>query len=194
MRRFKKAEGSADKRKIKAVKKEQDGIIFDSTLELFMYNLLKENNIRFEMKISYVIQEAFTYQHENIRQMVCTPDFILTDYPIIIETKGFANELAPVRYKMLKRKLHLEGNEKRILMPSNQKKCRHIIDCIKQGFFTVEEPITEHAGTVRKNKLKKNGWVYQDGNWIAKDFDWWQASYIMNLESYDFEELLLKHK
>jgi hypothetical protein len=195
------AEGEVpkDKRKIKANKKNQDGIDFDSTLELYMYNILKENNIRFEMKISYVLQEAFTYQHENIRQMVVTPDFILTDYPIIIDTKGFANEQSPMRYKMLKHKLHLEGNEKRILMPSSQKKCRHVVECIKKGYFTVEEPLTENAGTARKNKMKKLGWIYSDGDWLFYGEDayptaHYNSTHIMNLEKYDFEELLLKHK
>lgn len=202
-RKKKLAEGEVapDKRKIRAVKKEQDGITFDSTLEWYMYNLLKENGIRFDMKITYLLQDEFTYRHQKVARMEITPDYILTDYPIIIDTKGFANELSPIRFKMLKHKLHLEGNEKRILMPSNQAKCRHIIQCIKQGYFTVEEPITEHAGTRRKNKLKKDGWYFDNGCW-AKDtpigsvthVDKFGASHIMKLESYDFEELLLKHR
>lgn len=179
-----------DKRKIKAVKKTQDGITFDSTLELYMYNLLRENGIKFEMKISYIIQEEFTYRHEKIRQMVCTPDFVLIDYPVIIDVKGFANELAPVRYKMLKYKLHKEGKEVNICMPSNQAKCRKLITDILEG-FTVDEPLTEHAGTIRKNKLKKAGWIYAGGIWCSSKGNSFGASYIMNLPHYEFNELLL---
>lgn len=185
---------SPDNRKIKAVKKEQDGITFDSTLELYMYNLLKQNDIRFEMKVSFVIQESFTYLHESIREMIVTPDFILTDYPYIIDTKGFANERVPMQYKMLKHKLHLESNEKRIFLPSNQAKCRHLVQCIKQGYFTVEEPITEHAGTRRKNKLKKHGWRWLFEEWHRDNETSYSANYLMSLQSYDFEELLLKHR
>ncbi len=202
--RFKKkapveGEVAPDKRKIKSKKQEQDGILFDSTLELYMYNLLKEHNIRFDLKIPYTLQEGFIYRHETVRPMIVTPDFILLDYPIIIDTKGFANEQSPMRYKMLKYKLHLEGKEMDIRMPSSQKKCRELIDGILNG-FTVSEPLTEHAGTVRKNKLKKAGFIYSDGDWIiytdesAPVFDSYNARYIMNLELFDFEELLIKYR
>jgi len=182
-----------DKRKIKAVKKEQDGIKFDSTLELYMYNLLKQNNIKFSLKTSYVLQEAFTYRHETIREMIVTPDFILTDYSVIIDTKGFANERVPMQYKMLKHLLYLEGNEMNILMPSTQSKCRKVVEDILNG-FTVDEPLTEHAGKARKNKLKKAGFIYNDGEWTVYDKNSatvYTAQYIMNLPKYEFEELLL---
>jgi len=187
-----KVEGEPDKRKIKSVKKEQDGIIFDSTLELYMYNLLKDNNIRFDLKTTYTLQEGFTYRHEVIQPMRCTPDFVLLDYPIIIDTKGWANELSPVRYKLLKYQFYKQGKEINILMPSNQLKCRNVIDGILNG-FKLEEPLTEHAATARKNKLKKAGFVWQDNNW-CKDKTLYMSHWIMNLTKFDFEELLIKHK
>lgn len=52
--------------------------------------------------------------------------------------------------------------------------------------------------TVRKNKLKKAGWQFVDGSWIApisiEGIAGHKASWIMALESLDFEQLLLKHK
>ena len=188
------AEGEVapDKRKIKAVKKTQDGIEFDSTLELYMYNLLKDNNIRFDMKVSYSLQEAFTYRHEVIRPMIVTPDFILIDYPVIIETKGFANERVPMQYKMLKHKLHNEGREMNIVMPSNQKQCREVVDGVLHG-FKLSEPLTEHAATARKNKLKKAGFEWVDGYWIKGDSKH-LAHWIMQLPNFDFIELLIASK
>lgn len=179
-----------DKRKIKAKKAEQDGIKFDSTLELYMYNLLKEHNIRFDLKTSYTLQEGFTYRHETVRPMIVTPDFILLDYPIIIDTKGYANEQSPMRYKMLKHKLYKEGKEMDIRMPSSQKKCRELIDGILNG-FKLSEPLTEHAGTARKNKLKKAGFIWENGTWIKSGLSY-SAKWVMELENYDFQELLNK--
>ena len=187
-----KVEGEPDKRKIKSVKKEQDGITFDSTLELYMYNLLKDSNIRFDLKTTYTLQEGFTYRHEVIQPMRCTPDFVLLDYPIIIDTKGWANELSPVRYKLLKYQFYKQGKDINILMPSNQLKCRNVIDGILNG-FKLEEPLTEYAATARKNKLKKAGFVWKEGMWVSND-QLYLADWIMNIPKYEFEELLIASK
>jgi len=121
-RRIKAKDGSEpDKRKIKSSKVEQDGILFDSKLENYFYNLLKENNIDFELKPKFEILPSFTYRHETILGMKCTPDYFLPKYNLIIDVKGFGNELVPVRYKLLKYKLQSEGKNYQIEMPSSQK-------------------------------------------------------------------------
>ena len=193
--RFKAKDGSEpDKRKIKSTKVEQDGIVFDSKLENYFYNLLKENNIPFIMKESFELVPSFTYRHENIRPMVVTPDYILPDHNLIVDTKGFGNETVPLRYKMLKYLLHTQGTEYQIEMPSSQKACRAIIECLKTG-WVLTEPLTESAATQRKNKLKKNGWAWSDGDWTKRgETLGYEAEYIMSLPKYDFEEFLLKHK
>jgi len=199
--RFKAKDGSEpDKRKIKSTKVEQDGIVFDSKLENYLYNLLKENNINFDIKPVYELQPSFTYRHETVLGMKCTPDYYLPDYDVLIDCKGFANELAPVRYKLLKHKLFLEGKEPRIEMPSSQKACRAIIECLKTG-WVLAEPLTESAATQRKNKLKKNGFTWHEGEWsktilfgLRGCIAAYRAEYLMSLPKYEFEELLLKHK
>jgi|GEM_PF-2660211 len=197
-RRFKKPDGTEDKRKIKSSKVEQDGIIFDSKLENYFYNLLKENNIPFILKQSFELVPAFTYRHENIRPMIVTPDYILPDHNLIVDTKGFGNETVPLRYKMLKYMLHTQGTEYQIEMPSSQKRCRAIIERIQTG-WVLEEPLTESAATRRKNKLKKAGWTWLNGNWEMRDGlgflnATYPASYLMGLQNYDFEELLIKYQ
>lgn len=197
--RFKAKDGSEpDKRKIKSTKVEQDGIVFDSKLENYFYNLLKENGIRFELKPVFEILPSFTYRHEKILGMKCTPDYYLIDYDVIVDCKGFSNELSPIRYKLLKSKLSLEGKQPRIVMPSSQTKCRSIIEQLKSG-WVIDEPLTESAATQRKNKLKKAGWIWADGDWLYYGTDaypdaHYNSSWIMNLPKYEFEELLLKHK
>ncbi len=197
-KRFKAKDGSEpDKRKIKSTKVEQDGIVFDSKLENYFYNLLKENNIPFIMKEPFELVPSFTYRHETIRPMIVTPDYILPDHNLIVDTKGFGNETVPLRYKMLKYLLHTQGTEYQIEMPSSQRRCREIIECLKTG-WVLETPLTESAATQRKNKLKKNGWLWSNGQW-RKYYDnvnavYHDASYLMTLPKYEFEELLLKHK
>ena len=195
----KKEDGTEDKRKIKSSKVEQDGIVFDSKLENYFYNLLKENNIEFELKPEYQLLETFKYRHETIQGMRCTPDYYLPKQDIIVDCKGFSNELSPVRYKLLKHILTTQGKNPRIVMPSTQKKCLKLIQEIKDNSFTVDEPLTENAGTKRKNKLKRNGWEWLNGNWEKRDGLGFlsvthNASYIMSLPIYEFEELLIKYK
>lgn len=184
----KNADGTEDKRKIKSSKVEQDGIVFDSKLENYFYNLLKENNIEFEFKKSFQLLPSFTYRHETVLGMKITPDFFIPSHNLICDTKGFGNETVPLRYKMLKHHLHLEGTEYRIEMPSSQTKCRAIIEQIKNG-WVLQDQLTEHAATARKNKLKKAGWIWHDGYWTKGDVHI-PASKIMSLPVYEFTELL----
>ena len=195
--RFKAKDGSeSDKRKIKSTKVEQDGIVFDSKLENYFYNLLKENGIPFIMKQSFELVPNFRYRHETILGMKVTPDFILHSHNLIVDTKGFGNETVPLRYKLLKHKLHLEGKEFQIEMPSSQKACRAIIEQLKTGWI-VSEPLTESAATKRKNRLKKEGWIWNSGEWVKRNehaYVSYSSAYIMSLRNFYFEELLLKHK
>jgi len=204
--RFKAKDGSEpDKRKIKSSKVEQDGIVFDSKLENYFYNLLKENNIPFLLKQSFELVPTFRYRHETVLAMKVTPDYILPDHNLIVDTKGFGNETVPLRYKMLKYMLHTQGTEYQIEMPSSQKACRAIIEQLKTG-WVLSEPLTESAATRRKNNLKKEGWIWESGMWLKAFKDKYNdgtivdgtavynAERIMKLRHYDFEELLLKHK
>lgn len=188
----KKEDGSEDKRKIKSSKVEQDGIVFDSKLENYFYNLLKENNIPFLFKEPFQLLPTFTYRHETVLGMKITPDFLIPDHDLIVDTKGFGNETVPLRYKLLKHHLHLLSTEYRIEMPSSQTKCRAIIEQIKTG-WVLQEQLSESAATKRKNKLKKNGWVWDGGRWMKSGWIF-DAGMIMSMPVYEFEELLINHK
>ena len=136
-----------------------DGIKFQSGLELFCYKELKNNNIPFiyqpekqvllkSFKINFKCYESVgkIYRDENkkitnstkrfdvvdsIREIAYTPDFICPNNTWIIETKGFANDAFPLRWKMFKKKL-IEMNFTGILLkPENQKEISQCMEIIK---------------------------------------------------------------
>lgn len=183
-------DGEPVKNKINASKIEQHGIVFDSKLENYMYNLLLEEEIEFDFQVEFILQEGFKYMHESIRPVAIVLDFVFKTYPVICDTKGFQMTDNKIKHKMLKHYFFQRGMEMRIEMPSSQKKCRELVHMLKNG-FTIEEPLTEHAGTVRKNKLKKAGFERVGTNWV-RDGVSYDPSFIMNLRNYDFGELLLR--
>lgn len=185
-------EGEVAKNKINASKIEEHGIVFDSKIENFMYNLLNEEGIRFEFQKEFILQEGFVYMHENILPVKIIIDFFMLDYPVMADTKGMMMDHTKIKHKMLKKLLHDQGNEYRIVLPSSQKKCRELIHMLRYG-FKVEEPLTEHAATQRKNKLKKVGFEWVEGFWCKGEVKY-AAIHIMEIPKYDFEELLIKHQ
>lgn len=86
-----------------ATKVEFDGIKFDSKLEQFAYSQLKLFKINFSLKQKFVIFDGFRYNDELIRPISWTPDFILPDHNIILETKGFANDQWSLKVKLIKK-------------------------------------------------------------------------------------------
>lgn len=197
--RFKAKDGSEpDKRnKINATKVEAHGITFDSKLELYLYDLLTAENIPFNFQVTYVLQEGFTFLHEAVLPIKIIMDFELYEHNIIVDSKGLMLPHTQIKHKMFRKYLNDRGEEPRIELPSSQKACRKLVESIRQGFFTVDEPITENAATRRKNKLTKAGFWWEHGRWYLYNdvnFEGYDASYIMSLCHYDFEELLLKHK
>lgn len=84
-----------------ATKTEFDGIKFDSKLELYTYNKLKENEIKAEYApFSFTLVPPFIYNEEKVRAMTYKPDFVGESF--IIECKGFPNDSFPLRWKMFK--------------------------------------------------------------------------------------------
>ena len=112
-------------RKVKnAVKSVVDGVSFDSRLEKTMYDLLAGAGIKFEFQKVFVLQDSFRYRGEAIRAIKCIVDFYLPDRDLIIDTKGYANDVSPIKYKMLKRFLVDRGLSYNIIMPKNKRECK----------------------------------------------------------------------
>ena len=117
-------------KKIMNAKKVTDeaGVHFDSGLERYLYDLLQGAGIDFDFQVKYVLQNKFRYHGEAIRAITLTVDFFLAGKNMIIDTKGYANDVAPLKYKMLKWVLHNNWLEfglptPIIELPSTKKEC-----------------------------------------------------------------------
>ena len=135
---------------------EYDGVKFKSGLELFAYKILQENEIPFtyqpdktillaSFKISFDCYEDVgkIYRDESkkiikstkrfdkvdaVREISYTPDFMAIDGSWIMETKGFATDSFPLRWKMFKAQLMRSEFKGMLMKPENQKE---ILECIK---------------------------------------------------------------
>jgi hypothetical protein len=124
-----------------------DGITFASGLEKYMYKALKEANIPCEYeKHTFELLPAFVFENDCIERqsnskgdyinrgnkkvlnLKYTPDFVGSNF--IIETKGRANDSFPLRWKMFK-KWMVDNNDNRTLYkPQNQKECDKTVELI----------------------------------------------------------------
>tara|TARA_R100000808_G_C2137589_1_gene145677 strand:+ start:792 stop:1238 length:447 start_codon:yes stop_codon:yes gene_type:complete len=136
------------KTKVKNAKKSSyDGKNFQSNLELYCYKQLEEAEILIDYEEhTFTIFPATVYPQacyegttkklynkgSKIRPITYTPDFVDPNGKFIIETKGYANESFPLRWKLFKK--HLKDNDHRyvLFMPRNKKQVDEVIEIIKQ--------------------------------------------------------------
>ena len=131
-----------------ATAKVYKGIKFRSQLELFTYRKLEDADIDalYEKK-KYVLQEGFRYSatvyepHKTkgyiptttkIRDITYTPDFVDPHGRWIIEVKGFANDVFPLKWKMFKNYLMQQDDPPVLFLPRNQKQVLETIELIKE--------------------------------------------------------------
>ena len=136
------------KTKVKNAKKSSyDGKNFQSNLELYCYKQLEEAEILVDYEEhTFTIFPATVYPQacyegttkklynkgSKIRPITYTPDFVDPNGKFIIETKGYANESFPLRWKLFKK--HLKDNDHRyvLFMPRNKKQVDEVVEIIKQ--------------------------------------------------------------
>jgi len=124
----------AKKGKVKNVSKViDDGIKFDSKLEHYAYVRMKEEGVVFEIKPEYNLIESFRYCGELVRPMRFTPDYLLTEHNIILETKGFPNESFPLRLKLFKYKMHKDGTEIKFVICKTKKEVDEFLSTLSDG-------------------------------------------------------------
>ena len=124
-----------------------DGITFASGLEKYMYISLKKNNIDFGYEVrTYELLPSFVFTNnlverqsngkgefinrgnKKVLNLKYTPDF--ESYDFIIETKGRANDSFPLRWKMFKKFMTDNGDNRDLYKPQNQKECDITIEHI----------------------------------------------------------------
>ena len=119
-------------------KVQHDGVSFSSGLEKYCYIQLKKHKLfeKYEGEV-FELVEGFAFSQDcysrqangkgdycnrtgrKILNIKYTPDFTGRDY--IIETKGFANESFPMRWKLFKKWLVDNEDDRAIYKPQTQK-------------------------------------------------------------------------
>lgn len=89
-----------------------NGVKFDSKLEYYLYGYLKLINADFDFQHRITLVEAFRFNGKTIRAVTMLVDFVIRKdgKTYYVDTKGFATEVAKIKYKMLKNKLKDEEN------------------------------------------------------------------------------------
>ena len=142
MARKSKKKGPVQSKKIK-----YDGITFASGLERYMYMALKKAKIKAEYEgDTFVLIPGFHFPNTSlerqrngrggftnrggrkIQAITYTPDFVGADF--IIECKGRANEVFPMRWKLFKKYLVDNNLNHKIYKPQNQQECDIVINNI----------------------------------------------------------------
>jgi len=143
---MKKRRNSRSKGKIKnATATTYKGIKFRSKLELFTYKKLEAAGIKslYEKK-TFVLMDGFHYQGDSIeprpqgyinntmkvRAITYTPDFVDPNGKWIIEVKGYANDVFPLKWKLFKKQINKQSPT--LYLPKNQKQVLETIELIKK--------------------------------------------------------------
>ena len=134
--------------KVKNAKKSSyKGLNFKSNLELHCYKKLEEAKVpvKYEQE-TFTIFPAMVYplacyegttrklynKGSKIRPITYTPDFVDPKGKFIIETKGYANESFPLRWKLFKKHLKDNNHHYVLFMPRNKKQVDEVVELIKQ--------------------------------------------------------------
>ena len=124
-----------------------DGITFASGLEKYMYQALKQANIKAKYEgETYTLINSFEFEsssyerqsngkgqfvdrgNKKILPIKYTPDFVGKDF--IIECKGRANESFPIRWKLFKKFINDWQPRVTLFKPQNQKECDMVIQLL----------------------------------------------------------------
>lgn len=121
-RRKAKKIGDGSNQKVKnATPTTLDGIAFKSKLEAHVYSVFKEAGIVLNYEaMKFDIIPAFEYKGVKFRKATITPDFTTPDGRIIIEAKGFPNEVFPLRWKIFNHTLSLQKNQPHVYLVHNK--------------------------------------------------------------------------
>ena len=131
-----------------ATAKVYKGIKFRSKLEVFTYKQLEaakiksmyEENTYTLLPGFYPIMDSYEpskgeYKNntKKVRAITYTPDFVDPDGKWIIEVKGYANDVFPIKWKLFKMYLMENDMEECTLyLPKNQKQVKETVELIKK--------------------------------------------------------------
>ena len=105
---------------------EYDGIKFRSKLETYTYTALKNAGIDAKYEAEhFLLIPKFEYNGEKIRPMTYLPDFVGNGF--IIECKGMITDSFPLRFKIFKYSLLLQGKNPKLYLVRKQKQVDQMI-------------------------------------------------------------------
>lgn len=153
MLRKRKIKGSPKNKKVRnATQVEFGGIKYRSKLELYTAQKLTESGIVFDYeKHVFNLMDKFEFKGQiyephkigntkefvevsnNVRAITYTPDFVDMENKWVIEVKGYANDVFPIKWKLFKNFLRDKGFT--LFLPSTQKQVKETIELIKSKFY-----------------------------------------------------------
>jgi protein associated with RNAse G/E len=118
------------KRKYGNKKFEVNGIKFDSKLEHYCYSSLVMVKADFEFQEKVILVEKFRFGGSAVRAITLTVDFVVNKNgkKIYVDTKGFATEVAKIKYKLLKNKF--KDEEVDVIWLKNKKEVDSFINTL----------------------------------------------------------------
>jgi hypothetical protein len=113
-----------------------DDLKFDSSLEMYCFNGLKNLNIDFEFQKKVILIDKFKYNEESIRAITAIVDFVinLNGCIIYVDTKGFATEVSKIKYKMLKNNIKDEASTQ-VIWLKNKKEVNNFLNNINNNNY-----------------------------------------------------------
>ena len=96
VRKYPESYNTGNKGRVKRI--EYDGLSFQGKWELYFYQWCKRNDVKIEK-----CNEWFEYEWNGIRKYF--PDFILLDYEVYVEVKGYKTERDAAKWNQFKKKL-----------------------------------------------------------------------------------------
>jgi hypothetical protein len=118
---------------MKQIKKvHKHGEKFDSKLELYFYELLRNSNIPFDFQVCYEMVPSFKYSGKTVRPMTLTVDFDFTGYGknVIVDTKGFWRNDNKLKWKFFQ--WGMSDVQPILFFPKSQKECLEVLELIKK--------------------------------------------------------------
>lgn len=95
-----------------------------------MYDLLKGAQIDFDFQQVFLLQPKFKYNGEAVRAITWRADFWLPIQQMVIDCKGFANDVAPLKIKMAKQMFLDAGQSPKFELPKNRHECDLLLNRI----------------------------------------------------------------
>ncbi len=142
---------------------EVNGIAFDSKLEAAVYVALRDSGLVFDMQVKFILLESFVFNGQTTRPWTHKVDFVvyLHSLRLVVEVKGWPNDVYPYKLKMLRwwlaRDAVQKGTQSSILFVHSKKEILPFMSLLKQlqTDATVLETLTRLYSNMESEAIRK---------------------------------------